>query len=301
MSAGAGDTCGNAVISDHTGVGRAASQWKQRGPETGVFIFWTRTAMSYSRQPYLPPEILDQIVDFLHDEPETLKECCLVSISWIPRTRKHLFVDVEFDEDDFEAWKRTFPDPSRSPARHTRNLVVHCAADIAVADVGGDSLLQAFSCVVRLELGLDKTSLKTPDISLVPFYNFSPSLKSLRLSSLRLPRSQVFGLIQSLPLLEDLTLTGYNTQEGAPSPVINTSTSPALTGTLDLDLLKGTESVTRRLLGLPNGLHFRRLIFSHRCKNDSLWMEELVAACSDTLECLDVAYRFSGRSVSVMH
>ena len=29
----------------------------------------------------LPPEILDYILDLLHDEPEALKECCLVSKS----------------------------------------------------------------------------------------------------------------------------------------------------------------------------------------------------------------------------
>ena len=28
---------------------------------------------------YLPLETLDYILDFLHDKPETLKECCLVS------------------------------------------------------------------------------------------------------------------------------------------------------------------------------------------------------------------------------
>ena len=44
----------------------------------------------------LPPEILDLIIDHLHDEPATLKTCCVVSKSWVPRTRKHLFALVEF-------------------------------------------------------------------------------------------------------------------------------------------------------------------------------------------------------------
>ena len=43
--------------------------------------------------PYLPQETLDYIVDLLHDEPETLRERCLLSKPWIPRTRKHLFAD----------------------------------------------------------------------------------------------------------------------------------------------------------------------------------------------------------------
>ncbi|KAF9645264.1 hypothetical protein BDM02DRAFT_3073690, partial [Thelephora ganbajun] len=56
----------------------------------------TQTTMSSPHQSHLPPEILDYIVDLLHDEPETLKQCCLVSKSWVSRTRKHLFANVEF-------------------------------------------------------------------------------------------------------------------------------------------------------------------------------------------------------------
>jgi hypothetical protein len=57
----------------------------------------TQTAMS---NPDLPPEILDYIIDLLHDEPETLKRCCLVSKSWVPRTRKHLFADIGFQTEE---------------------------------------------------------------------------------------------------------------------------------------------------------------------------------------------------------
>lgn len=48
----------------------------------------------------LPPEILDLIIDNLHDEPTTLKTCSVVSKSWIQRARKHLFVDIEFHPPD---------------------------------------------------------------------------------------------------------------------------------------------------------------------------------------------------------
>ncbi|KAF9789288.1 hypothetical protein BJ322DRAFT_975360, partial [Thelephora terrestris] len=49
------------------------------------------TLMSDSR---LPQEITDYILDLLHDEPKTLRQCCLVSRSWTPRTRKHIFGTV---------------------------------------------------------------------------------------------------------------------------------------------------------------------------------------------------------------
>ena len=40
---------------------------------------------------YLPPELVDVIIDFLHDEPRALKNCALVSRSWLLSSRYHLF------------------------------------------------------------------------------------------------------------------------------------------------------------------------------------------------------------------
>ena len=51
-----------------------------------------KTVMS---DPYLAPETLDRIVDLLHNKREPLKACCLVSKSWVSRTRKHLFADID--------------------------------------------------------------------------------------------------------------------------------------------------------------------------------------------------------------
>ena len=74
---------------------------------------WSKTMMP---NPYLPQETLDYIVDLLHDEPETLRECCLLSKPWIPRTRKHLFADIKFrSAHELELWKKTFPDHSSFP------------------------------------------------------------------------------------------------------------------------------------------------------------------------------------------
>ncbi|KAF9780754.1 hypothetical protein BJ322DRAFT_1011601 [Thelephora terrestris] len=50
---------------------------------------------------FLPPEILDIIVDLLQNEPKTLKACCLVSKAWIYRSRRHLF-------NPSARWQRTY-------------------------------------------------------------------------------------------------------------------------------------------------------------------------------------------------
>ncbi|KAF9644801.1 hypothetical protein BDM02DRAFT_3190251 [Thelephora ganbajun] len=254
--------------------------------------------MSNPHQPHLPPEILDHIVDFLCDEPETLKQCCLVSKSWVSRTRKHLFANVEFSTaDDLEAWKQMFPDPARSPAHHTCTLSIDCIWAIEEADAEEGGWIPTFSRVngVRLRVRTDPISPNEFEIPLTLFHKLSP-LKSLRVVTIFYQCSRFWNVIQTLPLLEDLTLIGHGGGKWESLPAVYPSASPAFTGTLELDLYT-MEGITRRLLGLPNGLHFRRLVFSWRHKEDLRWMEELVAACSHTVKSLDVTcYLFSHAS-----
>ena len=249
--------------------------------------------------PYLPRETLDYIVDLLQHEPETLKECCLVSKPWIPRTRKHLFATIEFiSVNDLESWKKTFSDPLNSPARYTHTLFFRSAGVVAAAGAGTGSLVQAFSQVVRLELSASDAkplmrfgTLETT--SLAPFHGFSPTLKSLRVDSVVLPSPQVLDLICSFPLLEDLSLLGHdkpldddNDPHGPRTAI--PSTSPPLTGSLELTMLLGMGRVVRQLLDLPNGVNFRKLLLWWFYKTDLPPMMELVAKCYDTLEYLDV-------------
>ena len=244
--------------------------------------------------PRLPPEILDHIVDLLHDNPKTLEQCCLTSKSWVTRARKHLFADIEFlTVDDLKSWKKTFPDPGNSPAYHTRAMTVKCA----LGDGQEDGWTQSFS---RIEcLRMDFTWTGFSNISLVPFRKFSASLKSLHVASLFLPHPQVFSLIRFLPHLEDLTLIGYdswvsNGDESDGPPTIASSASPPLTGTLELSQHQGMEYTARRLLDLPKGLHFQKLNLSWCDEGDLHWMVELVVACSNTLERLDVVCQLNG-------
>jgi hypothetical protein len=104
----------------------------------------------------LPQEISDYVVDLLHDERDALKTCCLVSRSWIPRTRKHLFHEVAFHSfDDFEAWYETFQDPVNSPGCYTRSLSFGYPHEIlGAAGVANQYhwVCRDFSNVVRLKL-----------------------------------------------------------------------------------------------------------------------------------------------------
>ena len=233
--------------------------------------------------PPLPPEIFDLIIDHLHDEPSTLKACCRVSKSWIPRSRGHLFACVEFNSTGtpIDLWMKAFPDPSNSPAHHTRTL---CLRDPRIVSTDTRALIRSFCHVQTLSVN----TFRWGGISLLPFHGLSPILKSLDLSEVHGSMSEIIGLICSFPLLEDLLFSPEilktNTDGWAAPP-----TSPKLTGSL---LLGGrNHSIVRELLNLPDGLHFSKIRVEWYIRdNDPGIVMDLVSRCSDTLETLYLRY-----------
>ena len=252
--------------------------------------------------PYLPPEILDYIVDFLHDEPETLEECCLVSKSWVPRARSHLFADIKIrPESDLKLWKKQLAGAGNTLAYHTRTLSIGCPEFVVDADAGEGGWIRAFSSVESLDVNNGVWPLDTLRCTITPFHGFSSTLKSFRVCPIILPSPQLFFLIRSSPLLEDLTVVGHSESSGEDNnphwlpPGVST-TSPPLSGSLDLNIPGGMGNTVCRLLDLPNGLHFRKLVFSWDLREDLRWITELVEECSHTLEFLHIACDSRGTS-----
>ena len=102
--------------------------------------------------PYLPAEIPDQVTDHLHDTLGALRNCCLVSKSWTPRTRKHLFANTGFHTAKrLQSWKETFPDPSTSPAHYAETLSVSCRQVLTAADADA-GWIKGFCRVVQSDV-----------------------------------------------------------------------------------------------------------------------------------------------------
>jgi hypothetical protein len=270
--------------SDFPGLSRAST-----GPATLCFsnalVFFWWTAML----PSLPPELLDLIVDHSSDEPTTLNTCCLVSKSWVPRARSHLFAHVKFDSDErhggssVDLWMEAFPDPSNSPAHHTRTLTISgLPAVIAVTTIPGHAWVRSFRGIIKL--AMNTHWYDDLEVSLVKLHGLSPILKSLCVDRSFIPFSEVFNLACSFPLLEDLSLCSFSSQQTQSHDLMDPpQTSPKLTGILQLagDVLP----IILRLLGLPGGLHFSKI--STECGTKSLQLVvTLVSRCSETLEFL---------------
>ena len=213
--------------------------------------------------PSLPPEIFDLIVDNLHYEPTTLEACCLVSSSWIPRARRHLFARTNFLlPESIGSWMKAFPDPSNSPARYTRTVYVHVSAIAPMTSSDASPWVRAFHLV-----------------------------KILGLEGRRKDHSGFSGIIHlicSFPLLEDLWLefsvSGNNIGDSWDTP----SSSPKLSGVLTLHDSKACPIVPQ-LLRLPGGIHFAKIVVV--CSTEvTQSIPDLVSRCSHTLESLVIRY-----------
>ena len=190
----------------------------------------------------LPPEIVDHIIDLLHDDRKTLEYCCLVSSQFVPRTRKYLFKDIVImDLKTFQRWKKTFPDPAPRPETRASLAPFHILSLVKYLCIGG---------------------------------RFTSPLR-------------IFDLICSLPHLEDLDVTrpyckkteDINQWRNLPQAL----TSPPLTGTLQIEDFTWSD-ITHLLLALPAGLHFREIIWKMSHSEEPEQMENLMEACSNTLE-----------------
>ena len=243
--------------------------------------------------PRLPPEMVDYIIDFLHDDRKTLKKCCLLSRSWVPRTRGHLFNEVKLDKpSSLKAWVKSFPNPANSPAHHARSLVLtgYC---VQIEGTEKSDWIQSFTKVTQFRVyGMKNAKLDG-------FHNFSPTVKSLHVTSFDSAplSSNILALVCSFPLLEDLTVSNVGTINGIDQngAAFRPLTLPKFTGTLTLE--GHLEVITTRMLDLPGDLHFKEIVWKvHHIETEGYecwWMAALMKRCFHTLEYIDIDFHLS--------
>ncbi|KAF9643188.1 hypothetical protein BDM02DRAFT_3192080 [Thelephora ganbajun] len=74
---------------------------------------------------YIPIEIIDEILDHLRTDESCLRSCALVSKSWTPSCRKHIFYRVTLgDPLGFVKWTNSIPAAPNGPHLYTRELTI---------------------------------------------------------------------------------------------------------------------------------------------------------------------------------
>ena len=190
--------------------------------------------------------------------------------------------------------EETFPDPSTSPARYARILLLDYTNIVMSGDAESSGWIRGFSRIVHLEVISRSVYTDESQAPLIPLRGLSPTVRSLRADLAALPSSRVFYLVLSFPLLEDLTVSGVGHDRlidrddlDGPRTVVRPSNPPTFAGSLEL-MMTGMKPIARPLLSIPSGIHFRKLTLTWFHKDDILLTSELAERCSHTLESLDI-------------
>ncbi|KAJ7748652.1 hypothetical protein B0H16DRAFT_1724906 [Mycena metata] len=81
--------------------------------------------MASASEPILPPEIIDIIIDNLHNHPRTLRACGLVSRNWLGGSRHHLFGrGIYLAARDLETFRSLVQSPCNTLSFHLRSIRV---------------------------------------------------------------------------------------------------------------------------------------------------------------------------------
>lgn len=252
----------------------------------------------------LPQELVDRVIDFLHNDRPALKASCLVHTDWIDPCRCQLFGSVTLNGlMDLESWAETFPSVLQSPAHHTRKLTLIglCAS---LGDKGlnpdklDDSLLQHLRSFNQLrKLVFTALNLHPRNSPELHFLHVRSSLTSLLFHS-PYPTTQkkLLHFICSFPHLENLSITGVSRwledgKEGYSVP----QASPPFRGMLKLAGFSDPGGkFSSRLVDLPNNVRFRLLKLDFLRAEECKSAERLIISCAATLEELQLGSSFAG-------
>lgn len=191
---------------------------------------------------YIPPELSDYIMDFLHDDRLALKTCSLTSRSWRPASRYHLYRKVLLPSmDSCKTFHQLLRD-SPSLASFTREVGISNVNSLSVADGVQGAAQQQFevlwSSIIPALTGaerLDMTFLKIDDIFQTNLLGNLNTLTALSLQYCRFPSFLEFVMmIHSFSSLKSCTLRGLSWNEGSDAPssatsIGTTSACPKLT------------------------------------------------------------------------
>jgi len=191
--------------------------------------------------PYLPLEIVEEIIDVLVGDTQSLLSCSLVSIGWVHRSRRHLFADIKLQSlSDLHLW---FHSGLGASSNHVRGL------DLAQNDdlkwIIPDSLVGVFNDFTSFHnvqsltfTGLDLTIFDEHSLTRT-FGHFSERLTSLSVKGMTVHPDALLFFVCMFPKLDNLKLD-YLTMGPATIPYRKPTVTPRFRGKLVLSGIKAS-------------------------------------------------------------
>jgi hypothetical protein len=171
------------------------------------------------------PELVDRIVDHLHDDEETLRACALVARTWLPTSRFHLLHHIHIASAAAFHSLLALLEHTPGAGAHARALALGLVWDVQGAPtvwirppLALAPLATHLPHVRRLTLNDDWT--RYGDANRAALLAGFRSVDTLDISSsIFYTAGDALGLLQSFPLLEHLSLQYIDI--GDPNPVVD--------------------------------------------------------------------------------
>ena len=175
----------------------------------------------------LLPELIDEIISYLPlDEPQALRNCSLVSKSWIYPSRKRLFEGVHIRKSDYNLWTERISPENVELLHHVRSLtyVLDMTVWFRHPEYRIDSLGSYLPSFDQLEnLGLFSVLLlsDTPH-QIEHFSAFRHTLSSLSLRGCHVSSSALITILNYFSSLVNLELRALvHEVDGEPVPPLS--------------------------------------------------------------------------------
>ena len=246
--------------------------------------------------PYLPLEIIEEIIDMLVGDTKSLLLCSLVSTSWVHRSRRHLFADIQLHSlSDLQSW---FKNGLGASSNHVRALDLAQNDDFSwiipdsLAGVLND--FTSFHNVQSLTLtGLDLTPFDEYSLTR-SFGHFSEHLTSLNVKGMTVHPDALLYFVCMFPKLDNLKLD-YLTMGVATIPSREPIVKPRFRGKLALSNIKSNgTSMIASFVDPPLPMAFEDVSVVDCRFETPTPLKDLFVACQATMKKIKVSKIFLG-------
>ena len=244
----------------------------------------------------IPNEIIDEILNHLIADSgssgddcfpkRSLRSYSLVSKSWVPSCRRHLFHTITFTPRNIAKWLETFPVPEESPACYVKDLRLSFGGHRG-APKGFFKHTPWFTNAEKMTV---KGNVIFPSPGISQYTKLPQSVTSLTIEGSKIDLVQMRDIMAHLPNLNDLILSGTIVVRFRKLLLgLGTVLKGRFSGELRIWEGYAGEELVDMLLEIPTGLHFTKLCIS---ANPACLIQtvRLAEACCETL----VNFSYSG-------
>ena len=266
----------------------------------------TVTTSAYPPRPVdmdrLPLELIELIIDHLHDDKAALETCSLVSRVFLPRSQTYIFETIELrflhdvnKDRNIDSMRTLIPPDPHGLLSHARKLSIPCPGLISPFHLEEIlDYLMAFSNIRELKFDLDPSHFISRDLTLAfrYFSHFRPVLRSLDLTTTATNPKDLVVFLTFFPFLEDVSISFCDSgPETVPSSRVEEFDPNPLTplrGALRVRTIPPDSEFIVELAKLPVSYHTLELGGNCMLPSTGIW--ELVAACAPTLRILKFSH-----------